>query len=89
MITNLREAKSRLSRLVQIAALGEEVVITVRGEPVARLTGVNRPGEASSSRESWIQELIAAAAAAKADAVETTAQEYWDEARQDRFSPDP
>ncbi|TVS09509.1 MAG: type II toxin-antitoxin system prevent-host-death family antitoxin, partial [Planctomycetaceae bacterium] len=38
IITNLRDAKSNLCQLVQLAANGEEVVITVRGWPTARLT---------------------------------------------------
>ena len=37
MITTLRESKARISELVKRAAGGEEVVITVRGKPEARL----------------------------------------------------
>jgi prevent-host-death family protein len=37
MILTLRESKAKLSALVAIAAGGEEVVITVRGRPRARL----------------------------------------------------
>lgn len=37
MITTLRDSKARLSALVETAARGEEVVITVRGKPRARL----------------------------------------------------
>ena len=36
MVASLRDAKARLSELVQKAANGEEVVITVRGEPVCQ-----------------------------------------------------
>ena len=37
MIATLRESKAKLSAFVGVAARGEEVVITVRGKPMARL----------------------------------------------------
>ena len=37
MVTNLRDAKSRFSELVKLAADGEEILITRNGRPVARL----------------------------------------------------
>jgi prevent-host-death family protein len=36
-ITNIHEAKSRLSKLVEQAERGEEVIIARAGKPVARL----------------------------------------------------
>lgn len=36
-ITNIHEAKTHLSRLVERAAAGEEIVIGKAGKPVARL----------------------------------------------------
>jgi prevent-host-death family protein len=44
MITNLRESKAHLSALVDRAARGEEVVITVRGKPKARLCPIVTSG---------------------------------------------
>ena len=51
MITvNIHEAKTRLSRLVELAAGGEEIIITKSGKPVAWLVPyatkgtVRRPG---------------------------------------------
>lgn len=41
MITNLREAKARFSELIERAADGEEIVITVRGRAKARLSGIS------------------------------------------------
>jgi prevent-host-death family protein len=38
MQVNMHEAKTRLSRLVQAALEGEEVVIARGGKPVARIT---------------------------------------------------
>ena len=40
MIVSVRESKARLSELLAKALEGEEVVITVRGEPTARLVPV-------------------------------------------------
>jgi prevent-host-death family protein len=37
MKVDISEAKSRLSQLIESARAGEEVVIAIRGEPVARL----------------------------------------------------
>ena len=39
----MHEAKTTLSRLVDAARSGEEVVITRRGEPVAKLEPVHKP----------------------------------------------
>jgi prevent-host-death family protein len=38
----MHEAKSQLSRLVQLAEAGEEVIIQRSGRPVARLVAVQR-----------------------------------------------
>ena len=45
---NIHEAKTHLSRLVQEAAAGEEIVIAKAGRPVARLVPVTGPGAARS-----------------------------------------
>ncbi len=39
---NLHEAKTHLSRLIDRAAAGEEIVIARSGKPVARLIAFNR-----------------------------------------------
>ena len=38
----MHEAKSQLSRLVQLVEQGEDVVIQRSGRPVARLVGIDR-----------------------------------------------
>ena len=49
-IVNIHQAKTQLSKLVERAARGEEIVIGKAGKPVARLTnyqpknGVRKPG---------------------------------------------
>jgi prevent-host-death family protein len=40
MIVSLRESKTNLSRLVSLAESGQEILITVRGKPRARLIGI-------------------------------------------------
>lgn len=40
---NIHEAKTHLSRLVEDAASGEEIVIAKSGRPVARLIALDRP----------------------------------------------
>jgi prevent-host-death family protein len=40
---NLSDAKARLSELVERAEGGEEVTITRRGKPVARIVAIDRP----------------------------------------------
>lgn len=81
MVTNLREAKSRFSELVRRALGGEEVVITLRGEPAVRLTAVAPEGKGLEDRHAWVAELTAAAEAASIETATTTPQRYWDEAR--------
>lgn len=40
---NLYEAKTQLSKLVNAAAAGEEVIIARAGKPVARLVALEKP----------------------------------------------
>lgn len=85
MITNLREAKSNLSQLVQLAAKGEEVIITVRGRPMARLTCVVPKKTHDVARKEWADELSAAAEAARSGRPKSTKQQFWDELRDERM----
>jgi prevent-host-death family protein len=82
MITNLREAKCNLSHLVQRAAAGEEIVITVRGRPMARLTAIAPQAVQDHPRQAWVAELSAAAEEARVGPRKATSQEYWDESRE-------
>lgn len=58
MIATLRESKAKLSALVELASHGEEVVITVRGKPKARLCPLAE-AEPSEARKSikWARQL--------------------------------
>jgi prevent-host-death family protein len=55
MIKTLRESKSKLSALVEIASQGEEVVITVRGKPKARLCPLEPKEE--KDHKAWAAQL--------------------------------
>lgn len=44
-IVNLYEAKTRLSRLVEEAAEGKEIIIAKAGRPLARLVPMGRSGK--------------------------------------------
>ena len=48
MTAALSTSQSELPRLVEIASRGEDVVITVEGQPKARLTRVDPPPAASA-----------------------------------------
>jgi prevent-host-death family protein len=56
MIASVRESKARLSELLERAVAGEDVVITVRGKPTARLVAVH-PEAKQPDRSQWIAEL--------------------------------
>jgi prevent-host-death family protein len=54
MIATLRESKARLSELVALANSGEEVLITVHGQPKARLLSVS---ESLTDTAAWLRGL--------------------------------
>jgi prevent-host-death family protein len=56
MIATLRESKARLSELVNLANSGEEILITVHGQPKARILSVSEP---RSDTADWLRELSA------------------------------
>jgi prevent-host-death family protein len=49
----MHEAKTQLSKLVERAESGEEIVITRRGEPAVRLVPAKRGGGFASLAGSW------------------------------------
>ncbi len=54
MIATLKESKARLSEFVRMAGAGQEVLITVRGKPRARLSSVH---VSKAKNRSWMNEL--------------------------------
>jgi prevent-host-death family protein len=57
MIAKLREAKEQLSELVKRAVGGEDIIITVRGQPMARLSSLKPDPSNKQSRASFANEL--------------------------------
>jgi prevent-host-death family protein len=49
----MREAKTKLSQLIERAQAGEDVVITRNGKPVARLVPVASSAPLASVRGAW------------------------------------
>jgi prevent-host-death family protein len=54
-----REANQSFSKLLQAVVEGEEVVITRRGKPVARLAPIEAATTADAERQAEIDRLIA------------------------------
>jgi prevent-host-death family protein len=53
IFTNIYEAKSRLSKLVEQAEQGEEVIIARAGKPVAKLVPYGPPPKACRKGGQW------------------------------------
>ena len=56
MTATLEQTHADLFKLIDLARKGEEVLITDRGQAVARLTGVMRP-QTSPNRQAWLARL--------------------------------
>lgn len=56
MIVSVRDSKARLSELVTKARQGEEVVITVRGKPSARIVAMNSRDE-KPDMKAWARQI--------------------------------
>ena len=85
MIAKLREAKEQLSDLVKRAAGGEEIIITVRGQPMARLSSVQHSASSSLNHASFADELAHLADSVSTDTLAVSSQAAWDQLREDRF----
>jgi prevent-host-death family protein len=79
----LREAKANLSELVERAAAGEEILITVHGRPKARLVAMNNPDSIRPQMAGWadrlqhLQKKYAAAPATELSVIEELRDERW------------
>jgi len=85
MIAQLREAKEHLSDLVKRAAGGEEIIITVRGQPMARLSSAQPIASQQQAHTSFADELDLLAASVRTGKVVATPQSIWDDLREDRL----
>lgn len=85
MTTTLDEATGKLAAVVEQAAGGEDVLITVEGVPAAKLVAVAERTKPTVDRESWAAELDDLRARGAVEGAMATSQAYWDEARADRL----
>lgn len=64
MIVSVRESKARMSELLAKAGEGEEVIITVRGQPTARIVPIKKKATPPDAKQ-WGEELRSRLAGAK------------------------
>lgn len=81
MIATLRESKTRLSELVNLASSGEEILITVHGQPKARILPVPEPLPDTAE---WLREL-GELRSSLGKPPENTERTALDEVREDRW----
>lgn len=81
MIATLRESKAKLSEFVSLANSGEEILITVHGQPKARILPATKP---HSDTTDWLRELAALRLRlGQSDTAQKTSA--LDEVREDRW----
>jgi len=80
MITNLKSAKSRLSELVEKAAGGEEIWLTVRGNPKARICPLPADQSANQKME-WVRSIRESREKYGRQKGAPDSQSLWDELR--------
>lgn len=85
MIAKLRDAKEQLSELVKRAAGGEDIIITVRGQPMARLSSLKLKSSSVAGHSSFADELARTADTVRTKVLSTSTQTEWDRLREDRF----
>ncbi len=83
MVTTLRDAKTKSSHLLRLVEKGEDVMVSVRGKPKARLSSVTmgddiEPGD-------WIREIRRLHRSCRVSSKADSAGEIIDELREDRF----
>ena len=84
MIATLKESKAHLSALVERAAHGEEVIITVRGKPKACLCPIPQHDPGVQEKAAWGRELREARATYSTGSPHDSSVEILDELRGDR-----
>jgi prevent-host-death family protein len=84
MIATLRETKAKLSRMVKLAANGEEVLITVHGKEMAKLVGLPAR-ERRVDRKKWLKRLAQLRKKNWTGRYGKTGQQIQDEHRAARF----
>ena len=83
MIATLRESKAKLSALVALAQAGEDVIITVRGKPKAKLSAIR--AEVKTSMSGWKKELELLHRQCRTKKRTVGSQSIIDKVREERF----
>lgn len=83
MTAKLRDAREQLSELVKRAAGGEEIIITVRGQPMARLSALGPCTSGNRNHSSFADDLEKLANSARSTTA-ATSESLWEELRADR-----
>ena len=83
MVATLRETKTNLSHLLGLVEQGQEIVITVRGKPRARLVGI--PTATQSDMATWKTELEGLRARFSTGKASTKAEEIIANLRAERL----
>jgi len=87
MTTTLSQSQADLPRLVELASRGEDVVITLNGQPKARLTradGVGNGKPSAADMPAWLDELARVRAQHATGTTGATVDEILTEDRADR-----
>lgn len=85
MVRTLTESKATLSKLVELASQGQEVLITVRGSVKARLVAAGpREGDNNSVRQ-WIDRLADLRKRYSAGNPSSNSEAVLEELREDRL----
>jgi len=84
MIVSVRESKARLSELIAKASEGEEVLISVRGKPTARLIPVASVSE-KPDLGGWINERRKQLAAQDSPPDQDSSAAILDDLREERW----
>lgn len=84
MIASIRESKARLSEFVALANDGEEVIITVRGKPSAKLVPFETSENNINTKE-WVEEIKARLSRQQPPGPSTSSQEILNQLREERF----
>ena len=84
MTATLEQTRSELSRLIDLAAQGEEIVITQAGRPVAKLLGIAPPRENDVDKRQWLARLRELREKTSAGSLGKSSDEIISEGREDR-----
>ena len=83
MIATLRESKAKLSALVALAQAGEDVIITVRGKPRAKLSAIQERTFAGVA--GWKKELKLLHRKCSTGKKNVDSQSIMEKVREERF----